>query len=84
MTNPKRPELARYQDAPLVFEVELDRRRMPIRELLTLEVGKVIRLSRAVGEELSIYVGGALVGQGEAIQLSEGMGVRITTLGADR
>ena len=72
--------MERYQDVQLVFEVELDRRRMTIRELFGLKVGKIVPLSRAVGEELPIYVSGALIGRGEAIQLNHNMGIRITSL----
>jgi len=75
-----RSEVERYADVPLVFEAELDRRRMSIRELLSLEVGKTLPLSRAVGEDLPIYIGGALVGRGEVIRLTQSMGVRISTL----
>ena len=75
-----RSDVERYADVPLVFEAELDRRLMTIRELLSLEVGKTLSLSRAVGEDLPIYVGGALVGRGEVIRLDRTMGIRIAAL----
>ena len=46
---------------------------MSIRELLSLEVGKTLPLARAVGEDLPIYIGSALVGRGELIRLSQSM-----------
>ena len=78
------PEVERYADVPLVFEAELDRRAMSIRDLLGLEVGKTLTLSRAIGEDLPIYVGGALIGHGEIIRLSQSMGVRISALASER
>ena len=62
-----RPDIERYADVPIIFEAELDRRPMTIRELLSLEVGKTLPLARAVGEDLPIYVGGALIGRGEVM-----------------
>ena len=73
-------EAERYQDIELTLEVELDRRRMTIRDLFGLNAGKIIPLSRYIGEELPVYVGGALIGRGEAIPLNQNMGVRITAL----
>jgi len=75
-----RPDIERYADVPIVFEAELDRRPMTIRDLLSLEVGKTLPLARTVGEDLPIYVGGALIGHGEVIRLTNSMGVRISSL----
>jgi len=79
-----RSEVERYADVPLVFEAELDRIFMTIRQLHSLEVGKTLPLSRTVGEDLPIYVGGALVGRGEPIRLDRNVGIRIAALSGPR
>ncbi|MEZ5401126.1 MAG: FliM/FliN family flagellar motor switch protein [Bryobacteraceae bacterium] len=68
----------RFADLPLGIEVELDRRRMSVREILRLKPGSVLRMTRSAGENIDIRVGGALMGFGEIVILEERMGVRIT------
>lgn len=65
-------------DVMLDLEVELDRRVMRMREVLQLEVGSVIRMTRSAGENIDIIVGGSLVGFGEIVIIEDTMGVRIT------
>jgi len=65
-------------DVLLDLEVELDRRVMRMREVLQLEVGSVIRMTRSAGENIDIIVGGSLVGFGEIVIIEDTMGVRIT------
>jgi len=65
-------------DVMLDLEVELDRRVMSMREVLDLEDGSVIRMTRSAGENIDIFVGGALVGFGEIVIIEDTMGVRIT------
>lgn len=71
-------QIAPLFDVPLNVEVELDRRVMKLGEVLTLEVGSVIRMSRSAGENIDVVVGGALVGFGEIVIIENTMGVRIT------
>ena len=65
-------------DVMLDLEVELDRRVMRMREVLDLEEGSVIRMTRSAGENIDIIIGGSLVGFGEIVIIEDTMGVRIT------
>jgi flagellar motor switch protein FliN/FliY len=65
-------------DVMLDLEVELDRRVMLMREVLELEEGSVIRMTRSAGENIDIIIGGSLVGFGEIVIIEDTMGVRIT------
>jgi len=65
-------------DVMLDLEVELDRRVMRMREVLELEEGSVIRMTRSAGENIDIIMGGSLVGFGEIVIIEDTMGVRIT------
>lgn len=67
-----------YADVPMEVEVELDRRRIPIREFLALEPGSVIALSRAAGENVDVRMNGSLIAFGEIVVLEDKLGVRIT------
>ena len=71
-------ELAHIADVPVPLEVELDRKIMTIRSILELRKGSYIRLTRSAGENIDIFIGGALVGFGEIVVIEDRMGVRIT------
>jgi len=71
-------EVQRFADVPIEVEVELDRRVLSVREILELEEGSVIGMSRSAGENIDLYVGGKLVGYGEIVLIESRIGVRIT------
>ena len=51
---------------------------MPVREILSLVPGSVIRLSGAVGSKVDLFVGGVPFGQGEMTRLGDSIGIRLT------
>lgn len=71
-------EIAHLADVPIDVSVELDRRILPIRQILELDVGSVIKMTRSAGENIDILVGGTLVGFGEIVIIEDSVGVRIT------
>jgi flagellar motor switch protein FliN/FliY len=71
-------EIGHLADVPVDVDVELDRKTMTVREILSLEQGSVIKMMRSAGENIDIYVGGALLGSGEIVIIEEAVGVRIT------
>jgi flagellar motor switch protein FliN/FliY len=77
-------EIAPLADVPVAVEAELDRRIMTIGEILRLERGSVLKLTRSAGENIDIVVGGRLVAFGEIVVLEETMGVRITDFNDER
>ena len=71
-------EISRFADVPVDVEVELDRRVLTIKEILELEAGCVIGMTRSAGENIDLYVAGKLVGFGEIVLIENNIGVRIT------
>jgi flagellar motor switch protein FliN/FliY len=71
-------EIAHVADVPVAVEAELDRKIMTVRQILELETGSVLWLTRSAGENLDIYAGGALFGFGEIVIIESTVGVRIT------
>jgi flagellar motor switch protein FliN/FliY len=69
---------------PVPIEAELDRRTMTVAEILRLEPGSVVKLSRSAGENIDIRMGGRLVAFGEIVVLEETLGVRITDFNDER
>ena len=72
------PQLARYADVPVEIEVEMDRHILTMRQILELREGSLIGTNRSAGENIDIYIGGALVGFGEIVVIENMIGVRIT------
>jgi flagellar motor switch protein FliN/FliY len=62
----------------LDIEVELDRKVVTLRNVLELEAGSVLKLTRSAGENIDILVGGVVVAFGEIVVIEDMMGVRIT------
>jgi flagellar motor switch protein FliN len=70
--------LHHISDISLDIEVELDRKVVTLRQVLELEPGSVLKLTRSAGENIDIMVGGVVVGFGEIVVIEDMMGVRIT------
>lgn len=71
-------EIVRFADVPVDIGVELDRRFMTMREILLLKEGSLIGTNRSAGENIDIYIGGALIGFGEIVIIENAVGIRIT------
>ena len=71
-------QLAHFADVPIEIEVEMDRRILTMREILDLRKDRLIGTTRSAGENIDIYIGGALVGFGEIVVIENMIGVRIT------
>jgi flagellar motor switch protein FliN/FliY len=71
-------EIAPLGEVPVDIEIELDRRTITAREVLEWEEGSVIGTGRSAGENIDIYIGGALCGSGEIVVIENALGVRIT------
>ncbi|HLJ17805.1 MAG TPA: FliM/FliN family flagellar motor switch protein [Bryobacteraceae bacterium] len=71
-------EVAHLADVLIELNVKLDHRILPIRQILELEAGSVIKMSRSAGENIDILAGGTLIGFGEIVIIEDTVGVRIT------
>lgn len=71
-------EIAPLGEIPVEIEIELERKRMTMRQLLGLADGSIIDTSRSAGENIDIYIGGVLFGSGEIVVIENTLGVRIT------
>jgi flagellar motor switch protein FliN/FliY len=73
-------DLGRLADVMLDVTVELGRSRIPIKELLALDEGGVIRLGRPVGEPVDLLVNGLATARGEIVVVDGRLGLRVTEL----
>jgi flagellar motor switch protein FliN len=76
-------EISHIADVPIGVDVELDRRIMTLREVLELEPGAVIKMSRSAGENIDVLVGGSILGNGEIVIIEDTVGVRMTDFGRE-
>jgi len=51
---------------------------MTVGEILSLEEGSVLNMTRSAGENIDLLIGGAPVASGEIVIIEEAVGVRIT------
>ena len=71
-------EIAHLHDTRISLEIELDRRVMTLRELMRVDVGAVLRMTRSAGDNIDILVDGEVIGFGEIVIIEDTMGIRIT------
>lgn len=64
-------------DIPLEITVELGRTRLLINEMLKLNQGSVIELSKMAGETMDIMANRKLIAKGEVVVLNDKYGVRL-------
>ena len=72
--------VSRLSSVRLDVSVELGRARIPVKELLALDEGGVIRLGRAVGEPVDLVVNGTVTARGEIVVVDGRLGLRVTSL----
>jgi flagellar motor switch protein FliN len=68
------------QDLEMNVYIELGRTKMPIKDVLELERGYVIELSKLASEPVDIYVNNKKIAEGEVVVVDKHFGIRITTL----
>lgn len=71
-------QIAGFEEIPVDIHIELDRKIMTLQQVLDLDTGSVIRMTRSAGENIDLLVGGALTAFGEIVIIEDSMGVRIT------
>lgn len=67
-------------DVPVRISVVLGRTKMPVSQLLRMDVGTVIELDRQVGEAVEIFINDRLVARGEIVLVESRLGVTMTEI----
>jgi len=71
-------EIEFLYDVELELSVVLGTCRMLIRDLLQLQAGSVVELSKLAGESLDVVINDKVIARGEAVVVNEKFGVRLT------
>ena len=67
-------------DIPLQLTVELGRTKMLVKDVLQLNQGSVVELTKLAGEPLDVFVNSKLVARGEAVVVNEKFGIRLVDI----
>jgi flagellar motor switch protein FliN/FliY len=71
------PDYSGLLDMEIIFEADLGRVDMPLREILKLEKGSVIDLQKAAGESVDVYINSRIVGKGEVMVYEKNLAIRL-------
>jgi flagellar motor switch protein FliN/FliY len=71
------PDYSGLLDMEVVFEADLGRVDMTLREILKLEKGSVIDLQKAAGESVDVYINGRILGKGEVMVYEKNLAIRL-------
>jgi len=74
---PQMKNLDFIMDIPLQLTVELGRTKLLVRDVLQLNQGSVVELTKLAGEPLDVFVNSKLVARGEAVVVNEKFGIRL-------
>ena len=78
-SNPELPNgQAHFRDVPVPVEVSLGDGVIPLRLLVGLSPGVVVRLSSPAGSDLQIRANGVLIAIGEVVIIEDTIAVRVT------
>jgi flagellar motor switch/type III secretory pathway protein FliN len=69
----------RYGELPMMLEGELGRCVMPVREILALAPGSVVKLQNPAGGKVQVLVGGAPFAAGELVKSGGTTAIRLLT-----
>ena len=74
----------RYAELPFVVEAELGRLMLPMREILALAPGSIIRLPVRSGARVGLLAGGAPFASGEVVRIGHAPAVRLQAFATER
>jgi len=67
-----------FRDVPVMIEVLLGKGTMPLRQLVKLEPGVIVRLDSAAGADLVVRATGVSMALGEVVIIEDSVATRIT------
>ncbi|HEX9047159.1 MAG TPA: flagellar motor switch protein FliN [Verrucomicrobiae bacterium] len=65
-------------DVPVSLTIELGGCKLPMREVLALNVGSVVQLEKPADAPVELCVNGKLIARGEVVVIEDRYGVKIT------
>ena len=73
-------DLQMLLDVPVVMTVEVGRKSLTIKELLSLTPGAVVTFDRSVNEPMDVMINGTLIARGEVVSAEGKFGLRVVDI----
>lgn len=73
-------DLEMLLDVPVVMTVEVGRKALAIKELLSLTPGAVVTFDRSVSEPMDVMINGTLIARGEVVTAEGKFGLRLVDI----
>ncbi len=67
-------------DVPVNLSVELGRCQMPMKNVLQLEEGSIVKLEKKADTPVDLFVNNKRIGQGEVVVVDNQFGIKITKI----
>ena len=71
------PDYEDLLDTEVLFESDLGRVEMTLKEILNLQRGSVIDLHKPAGESAEVYINGRIIGKGEVMVYEKNLAIRL-------
>jgi len=71
------PDYEDLLDTEVLFESDLGRIEMSLREILNLQKGSVIDLQKPAGESAEVYINDRIIGKGEVMVYEKNLAIRL-------
>lgn len=73
-------DLARFHDVPVRIQIEIGRSSLALRDLLALEPGVVIELSRVSGQPVDVVIDNQAIARAEIVVADDEILTRVTEI----
>ena len=73
-------DLEMLLDVPVVMTVEVGRKALAIKELLSFSPGSVVTFDRSVSEPMDVMINGTLIARGEVVSAEGKFGLRLVDI----
>ena len=80
---PSLQEIEQFADLEMDVDAQLGQTEISLRDLLAIDLGTVIALPKAAGENIDLFMGDELACSGEVVVLHESIAIRITDFRED-
>jgi flagellar motor switch protein FliN/FliY len=71
------PDYSNLLDTEVLFESDLGRVDITLREIIELKKGSVIDLQKPEGESAEVYINGRIIGKGEVMVYEKNLAIRL-------
>ncbi len=71
------PDYSNLLDTEVLFESDLGRVEVTLREILNFQKGHVIDLQKPEGESAEVYINGRIIGKGEVMVYEKNLAIRL-------